>query len=80
MEIKVMGPGCKNCTTLEELTKSAVRDLGLDVNVQKVSDMLQISLAGIMLTPGLVVNGKVKHSGMPLPSEDKLKELIKEEM
>lgn len=80
MEIRVMGPGCKNCIKLEELTKAAVKDLGLDVEVKKVSDMLQISLAGVMLTPGLVVNGKVKHSGMPLPSEDKLKTLIKEEI
>lgn len=80
MEIKVLGPGCKNCTKLEELTKAAVAELGLDVEVKKVSDMLQISLAGIMLTPGLVVNGKVKHSGMPLPSEEKLKFFIKEEM
>jgi len=80
MEIKVLGPGCANCTKLQEITEGAVKELGLDAKVQKVTDMLQISMAGIMSTPGLVVNGKVKHSGKPLPTADKVMELIREEL
>ena len=80
MDIKVMGPGCSNCAKLEEIAKSAIKELNLDINVEKVSDMLKISEAGIMLTPGLVINGKVKHSGKPLPSLEKVISYIKEEM
>lgn len=80
MEIKVLGPGCANCTKLYEITEGVVKELGMDAKVLKVTDMLQISLAGIMSTPGLVVNGKVKHSGKPLPTAEKVRELIRQEM
>jgi len=80
MEIKVLGPGCSNCFKLEELAKTAVKDLGLEATVVKITDIGQIATHGIMATPGLVVNGKVKHSGKPLPSLDKVKELIKSEL
>ena len=79
MEIKVLGPGCANCQKMEELTKLAVKELGIDAKVEKVTDIGQIAMHGILSTPGLVVNGKIKHSGKPLPSLDKLKELIKGE-
>lgn len=80
MEIKVLGPGCANCTKLYEICEATVKDLGLEQSVQKVTDMLQISMAGVMSTPGLVINGKLKHSGKPLPTAEKVRELIKEEM
>lgn len=80
MEIKVLGPGCASCTKLYETAKEAARRLGLDAEVQKVTDMLQISMAGIMSTPGFVINGKLVHSGKPLPALEKVMELIKGEM
>jgi len=80
MEIKVLGPGCANCTMLYEITEGAVKELGVEAKVLKVTDMLQISLAGVMSTPGLVVNGKLKHTGKPLPSAEKVKELIRQEL
>jgi small redox-active disulfide protein 2 len=80
MEIKVLGPGCANCTKLYEIAEDAVRKLGLDVKVQKISDILQISMAGIMSTPGFIINGKVVHSGKPVPTVEKVMELIKQEM
>lgn len=80
MEIKVLGPGCANCAKLYEITGAAVNELGLDVRVEKVTDMLQISIAGILSTPGLVVNGKIKHTGKPLPTTEKVVKLIREEM
>jgi len=79
MEIKVLGPGCANCSKLEELTKTAVKELGIEAKVEKITDIEQIAMHGILSTPGLVVNGKVKHSGKPLPSLEKVKELIKGE-
>jgi small redox-active disulfide protein 2 len=79
MEIKVLGPGCANCHKMEELAKTAVKELGVDAQVVKITDIGQIAMHGILSTPGLIVNGKIKHSGKPLPSLDKVKELIKGE-
>jgi small redox-active disulfide protein 2 len=79
MEIKVLGPGCANCQKMEEMTKQAVKELGVNAEVVKITDISQIAMHGILSTPGLIVNGKVKHSGKPLPSLEKVKELIKGE-
>ena len=78
MEIKVLGPGCANCHTMEELVKKAVSELGISAKIEKISDIQEI-MKYTMSTPGLVVNGKLKHSGKPLPNIDKVKALIKEE-
>jgi small redox-active disulfide protein 2 len=79
MEIKVLGPGCANCFKMEELAKTAVKELGIDAAVTKISDIAEIARHGILSTPGLVVNGKIKHSGKPLPSLNMVKELLKAE-
>lgn len=79
MDIRVLGPGCRNCMKLQEMVCDAVSGLGLDVTVVHVSDIAEI-MKYVNATPGLVVNGKVKHSGSPLPSRDKVMELIREEM
>lgn len=79
MEIKVLGPGCANCHKMEEMTKTAVKELGIDAQVVKITDIGDIARHGILSTPGLIVNGKLKHSGKPLPSIEKVKALIKEE-
>lgn len=79
MEIKILGPGCPNCHAMEELAKKAVNDLGIEAKIEKVSDIQEI-MKYTMSTPGLVVNGKLKHSGKPLPSVEKVKELLKQEM
>jgi len=80
MEIKVLGPGCANCHKMEEMAKAAVKELGIDATVVKITDIMEIAKQGILSTPGLVVNGKIKHSGKPLPNLDKVKELIKGEV
>ncbi len=79
MEIKVLGPGCANCHKMEEMAKTAVKELGVDTRVIKITDIGDIARHGIMSTPGLIINGKIKHSGKPLPSIEKIKELIKGE-
>ncbi len=78
MEIKVLGPGCANCKQIEELTKKALKELGLESKIDKVTDLREI-MKYTMSTPGLVINGKLKHSGKPLPSLEKVKELIQQE-
>lgn len=79
MEIKVLGPGCANCHKMEEMAKTAVKELEIDANVVKITDIGDIARHGILSTPGLIVNGKIKHSGKPLPSLEKVKELIRGE-
>lgn len=76
MEIKVLGPGCRNCVTLEKVSREVVKDLGLDATIEKIEDYAAIASYGVMSTPALVVDGKVILSGrVPTPSH--LKEMLK---
>ncbi|MCB2412325.1 thioredoxin family protein [Demequina sp. TTPB684] len=64
MEIKVLGPGCANCTRLEANVKEALAATGIaDATVVKVTDYADIAAYGIMSTPGLVIDGAVVVSG-----------------
>jgi small redox-active disulfide protein 2 len=77
VNIKVLGPGCANCHTMEQLARTAVEELGIEATVEKVSDIREI-MEYTMSTPGLVVNGKLKHSGKPLPNLERVKAMIQE--
>jgi small redox-active disulfide protein 2 len=80
MEIKVLGTGCFNCQKLEEMVKVALKELGQIADVMKVTDISEIAKHGVLSTPGLLVNGKVKHAGKPLPTMDQIKGFIKGEV
>ena len=75
MNITILGPGCRNCVTLERLAREAAAALGIDAEVTKVTDYADIASYGIMCTPGLVLDGEVVLSGR-LPSGDEVRELI----
>lgn len=77
LNIKVLGPGCKNCVSLTENTKAALEQMGMVANVEKVTDMAAIAGYGIMSTPGLVVNEKVVSFGKVLKPNDIIKILEK---
>jgi small redox-active disulfide protein 2 len=66
MVIKVLGSGCKKCIKLEENTKEAVKKLGIEATVEKVTSMKEIMGYGVMSTPALVVDEVVKVSGQLL--------------
>ncbi|MCB8955809.1 MAG: TM0996/MTH895 family glutaredoxin-like protein [Nocardioides sp.] len=66
MQVKVLGPGCKNCVALEKATHEAIDRLGLDATVEKVTDYAEIAGYGVMATPALVVDEKVVSSGRVL--------------
>jgi small redox-active disulfide protein 2 len=78
MEIKVLGPGCANCHKVEETVQEAVKELGMNAKIEKVTDMIEI-MKYTMSTPGIVINGKLKYSGKPLPRLETVKELLQEE-
>ena len=75
MEIKVLGPGCPNCQELERRVKQALSELNVEASVIKVADIAEIGKY-IMMTPGLVINEKVKHSGKPLPRVEQIKQWL----
>jgi small redox-active disulfide protein 2 len=78
MEIRVVGPGCKNCKNLLTATQDAVKELGSDAQIIYVTEMADIVATGIMRTPGLLINGKIKVMGR-VPSIKEIKQLITDE-
>jgi small redox-active disulfide protein 2 len=75
MTIKVLGPGCMNCRTLERRTIEALETLGIQAKVDKVVDLDGISSYGVMRTPGLVIDEKLVWQG-GVPTVEKIKEII----
>jgi small redox-active disulfide protein 2 len=73
--LQVLGPGCRNCTRLAENAEAAAKALGIEYTLEKVSDIEAIVKAGIMKTPGLLVDGKVIMSGR-VPSVEEIKALL----
>jgi len=63
--VKIYGPGCKRCETTEAMVKETAARLGLEVDVEKITDAKSIAMAGIMSTPGLSIDGKLVHAGGP---------------
>jgi small redox-active disulfide protein 2 len=75
MEIKILGPGCQKCKTLEKITREVVSEMGISAEISKEEDIVKIMSYGIMNTPGFVINGKVVFSGR-VPSSKELKEIV----
>ena len=74
-EVRVLGSGCPKCEELMKLSQVAVEELGLDCDLEKVTDIMEITTYGVMMTPALVVDGQVKVSGK-VPSLDDLKKML----
>ncbi len=79
MKLKVLGTGCPNCKRLFANTQQAVRELGLDVEVEMVDDIQEIMKFKIMATPALVINEQVRFSGR-VPSTEEIKRLVQLEL
>lgn len=79
LNIKVLGSGCANCKTLEKLCQEVVAENSIDAEIEKVTEYKDIMSYGIMSTPGLVVNGKVVHSGK-LPTKSTLTHWLMNEL
>ena len=75
MKIQVLGPGCAKCTRLMETAEAAAKELGVDYQLEKISDVNQIMSFGVIMTPGLVVDGEVKSVGK-VPSLDEMKKML----
>lgn len=77
--IKVLGPGCSKCKTLESLTREVVAEHNFDAAITKVEDIVEIMGYQILSTPALVINEQVVFKG-GVPSKAQIKELIEKQL
>jgi small redox-active disulfide protein 2 len=74
-QIVVLGPGCTRCEKLAAMSKQAADELGIDYELEKITDIKRFPEFGVMMTPGLVVDGELKVQGK-VPSLDKIKAML----
>lgn len=74
-KIQVLGTGCAKCNMLVDNVKKIADSLGVEYQLEKVEDINKIMEFGVMMTPGLVVDGVVKASGK-VPKDDEIKKMI----
>jgi small redox-active disulfide protein 2 len=68
--IKVLGSGCRNCEITANAIIQAAKEAGVEVELEKVTDIAQIMSYGVMSTPGVVIDGKLVHAGgVPAPAQ-----------
>lgn len=75
MKIQILGTGCPKCRALAANVEKAVRELGIDAEVEKVTGIQDILKHEILMMPGLVIDGEIKAAGR-VPSSDEIKELL----
>jgi small redox-active disulfide protein 2 len=75
MEIKILGPGCPKCKTMEKVTHQAVDELGIEATIEKVEDIVKIMEYNVMHTPVLVINGRVILKGV-VPTVQQVKDIL----
>jgi len=75
MEIKILGPGCPKCKTLEKVTREAVTEAGITATIEKVEDIVKIMEYHVMHTPVLIINERIVLSGQ-VPTVKQVKEIL----
>ncbi|MDD4371043.1 MAG: thioredoxin family protein [Anaerostipes sp.] len=68
--IKILGSGCAKCIALENATRTAISEMGLDIEIKHITDFAQIASYGVMTTPALVLDGKVVSYGRVLTVQE----------
>jgi len=77
MKIEIFGTGCAKCKKLEENVRKALEELGIDAEIAKVTKIEDIIERGLMMTPGLAIDGEIRSAGRVLSAEE-VKKLIQE--
>ena len=75
MEIKVLGPGCPKCKKTEQHVNEAVAEAGVEANIEKVTDIMEIAGYGVLGTPAVIIDGEIKSVGK-IPSTKEIKSWI----
>ncbi len=76
MDIKVLGPGCAKCSQAEKVVTEAVAESGVNAQIEKITDTMEIAGYGVFGTPAIVINGEVKSVGK-VPKKDQVKSWLK---
>jgi small redox-active disulfide protein 2 len=76
-QIKVLGSGCRNCEITANVIARAAREAGVEVEIEKVTDVAAIMAYGVMSTPGVLVDGKLVHAG-GIPGPDVVRTWVQE--
>jgi small redox-active disulfide protein 2 len=77
-KLQILGPGCMKCRKLAENTDATAKALGIEYQIEKVTQINEIMKFGVMMTPALVVDGEVKVCGK-VPSPDEIKKILNNE-
>ena len=77
MQIKVLGPGCPRCHQTEETVRQAVAEAGVEADIEKVTNTMEIAAAGVFGTPAVIIDGEVKMVGK-VPSKEQVKQWLSE--
>jgi small redox-active disulfide protein 2 len=74
-KIQILGTGCPKCKKLAENAEAAIKDSGLEYEIEKITDVTEIMKFGVMMTPALAVDGEVKMVGK-VASPDEIKDML----
>lgn len=74
-KLQILGTGCPKCKMLAEITETVAKDLGIEYEIEKVTNLNDIMKFGVMMTPALAVDGHVKAVGK-VPSPDEIKKML----
>lgn len=75
--IKVLGSGCRNCEITANIIHQAAKEVGVEIALEKVTDLAQIVSYGALSTPGVVVDGKLVHAG-GIPAPDQVRSWVRD--
>ena len=76
MEVKILGPGCPKCQQTEKVVKEALKEAGVQANVEKIKDTMEIANYGVFGTPAVVIDGEVKSVGK-IPKKEEVLQWLK---
>jgi len=75
--VKLLGTGCRNCEITAKVIAQAAAEAGVEIELEKVTDLAQILSFGVMSTPGVVIDGRLVHAG-GLPGPDQVRAWMRE--
>jgi len=70
-KIEVLGPGCPKCQKTEEIIEKKINEIGIDAEIEHITELNEITVRGVMLTPAVIVEGEIMIEGK-IPSEEEI--------
>jgi len=73
--VQILGTGCPKCEKMKEHAEAAVKELGIEARIEKITDIMQITSFGVMMTPALAIDGEVRAVGK-VPGTEEIKKML----